>query len=161
MRSRKATMKISNSDSLRLEPQLIQPQHKPPLQSRSRSHISHKPQKRKDTANSAGKITMDKDLTVKTTAETVSEAIEVKTEETTNMATAKKVVTTTTRVATIKIVAGTRATKGSLVATTNTIIDLTSSEISLLASTWSALTSQKWTPTPTTDSTTVMTQSSS
>lgn len=174
-RSLKVTMRILNLDNPNLESHLFSRQFRPLPRAKRRKPSISIPRKRKDTVNSAGKIIMARDPTVRITAEIVNEATVAKTEETTIMAGSdKKMATTatTTKVATTRTVIGTttagkavspvQATINNATTTAITIIDLTSSSATgHHASTKSASTSQRWTPTRIIDSITVMTPNSS
>jgi hypothetical protein len=173
-RNLKVTMRILNLDNPNPESHLFSRQFRPLPRAKRRKPSISIPRKRKDTVNSAGKITMARDPTVTITAEIVNEATVAKTEETTIMAGSdKKMATTatTTKVATTRTVIGTttagkavspaQATINNATTTAITIIDLTSSATGHPASTKSASTSQRWTPTRTIDSITVMTPNSS
>jgi hypothetical protein len=165
-------MKILNLDSPKPESHPINKQLRLLPRTKRRKPSTRVPPKRKDMANNAGKITMARDPTVRTTAEIATEATEAKTEETTTMAgTDRKKATTatTTRVATTRTAIGTtkamkeaspEATINNATTTTITIIDLTSSATGHHASTKSDSTSQRWTLTPTIDSFTAMTLNS-
>jgi len=156
------------------ESHLFSRQFRPLSRAKRRKLSNSIPRKRMDTVNSAGKIIMARDPTVKITAEIVKEATVAKTEETTIMAGSdKKMVTTaaTTKLATTRTVMGkttagkavspVQATINNATTTAITIIDLTSSVTGHHTSNKSASTSLRWTQTQTIDNITVMTPNSS